>query len=132
MVFIVRPKVNKELKSYLHKPTTLRAVIPIAITSNYIFCTSLLMFTALRESPRSTQFCYHTDHQLAYLCSNNAAGVLPRNTLTHLPEERIGNYQGGGASLKVLGHLLFLKGIIQAGGRGLTSNVKRTESWFYY
>ena len=42
MVFIVRSKVTKELESYLHKPTTFRAVIPISITSNYIFVLAFL------------------------------------------------------------------------------------------
>jgi len=47
MVFIVRSKVNKELKLYLHKPTTFRAVIPISST-NYAFVPAFFTFTVLR------------------------------------------------------------------------------------
>lgn len=99
MVFIVKSKVTKELKSYLYKPTPFKAVIPISSTSNYIFVTAFLHLLYWDRAP-GTQFYYHTAHQAAYLCSSNATHGLPRNTPAPLPWESIPGLPGWRNAIK--------------------------------
>lgn len=58
MVFTVRPKVIKEHRAHLHKPTPFRAVILLSATSNSIFCTSL--FTILRKPMKHSALPSHS------------------------------------------------------------------------
>lgn len=99
MVLIVRPKVIKE-----HKPTPFSAVIPIPVTSNSIFCTSL--FTVLRKPLRHQALPSHSSPSRA------AAMPLMVYQETHvLPflKRLMWSCQCGGTCWG-LSHLLFLKG----------------------
>lgn len=81
MVLIVRLKVIKEHRSRLHKPTPFRAVIPVSLTNNSIFCTSL--FTILRKPLKHSAL----PSQFTKQCGSNATNGLPRNTGAPFPQE---------------------------------------------